>query len=246
MAIVPPVISKTLDSYYAYKFIYLFTQKWEDTPAFKLGIIDATGKELKKRSQLKTDEEKSAYTKLHKLIYALRRVYENVPFTKTTMGRFATAILLIKENTQCKNIDDLFKDFLKEQNIDIPECYSLCESSGNDIYLLNNYWNKDDLLGLSTMKEETSTAGIDITDAPPKKKYVPETETFSGATVFSCDPDTFQACTHGKRKFARYSTFVGSDDLGQAIREYGLKNPKSSIILKNSLTGGMIYLRRGQ
>ena len=37
--------------------------------------------------------------------------------------------------------------------------------------------------------------------------------------------------------------YVGDDEAGQEIRNYGLKNPKAPIIVKHNKTGHMMYLR---
>ena len=44
----------------------------------------------------------------------------------------------------------------------------------------------------------------------------------------------------------RYEKYVGNDDTGELIRQYGRNNPKAPIILKNSQTGAMLYLRYGR
>ena len=49
----------------------------------------------------------------------------------------------------------------------------------------------------------------------------------------------------GKTRYARYEKYVGTDSIGKAIREYGRGNPKAPIILKNSQTGAMLYLKYG-
>ena len=39
--------SKIIDAFVAYQFIKLLSTPWDETDAFKLGIIDASGKILK-------------------------------------------------------------------------------------------------------------------------------------------------------------------------------------------------------
>ena len=51
-------------------------------------------------------------------------------------------------------------------------------------------------------------------------------------------------CKGEKPRYDRYVKHVGADDEGQNIREYGLKNPKKGIIIKDSKYGTMMYLRR--
>ena len=69
--------------------------------------------------------------------------------------------------------------------------------------------------------------------------------TFAGKDVFIVDSDTFHTCRLGKQKYHRYEKYVGNGKIGQAIREFGLANPKKPIILQNGEDGPMLYLRYG-
>ena len=69
--------------------------------------------------------------------------------------------------------------------------------------------------------------------------------TFAGNDVFIVDSDTFHTCRLGKQKYHRYEKYVGNGKIGQAIREFGLTNPKKPIILQNGEGGPMLYLRYG-
>ena len=50
----------------------------------------------------------------------------------------------------------------------------------------------------------------------------------------------------GKKKYAKYENYVGNDEIGQEIRAYGRANPGKAIIIKDSLTGAMLYLKYGK
>lgn len=93
------LISRTADLYYTFRFLRLLVTKWEDTEAFKNGIIDKEGRVLKKSSQLTTDAEKSSYTMFHRLVFNIKRLLEKVPFGKTRLASYAAALYLIKEHT---------------------------------------------------------------------------------------------------------------------------------------------------
>ena len=70
--------------------------------------------------------------------------------------------------------------------------------------------------------------------------------TFAGKQVFVVDSDTYHQCRLGKKKYTRYEKYVGKDNVGLAIREYGLKHPKRPIILQNGENGPMLFLRYGR
>ena len=50
----------------------------------------------------------------------------------------------------------------------------------------------------------------------------------------------------GKKKYDKYENYVGNDEIGQEIRQYGRTNPGKSIIIQDSLTGAMLYLKKGK
>lgn len=217
-----------IDDYFSFKFIFLLTQRWEDTDAFKAGIVDKNGKELKKRRELKSQDEKRAYTRFHKLVYGLKRMLDKVPFAKSTVGRYATALLLIKEETgymfdkELKELMEDDTDFLKEE-LEIQEFNGV---GGVDMGTSS---------GLPLNKRNH---GVDIEEDIGD-------DSFAGNAIFDCDSATFADCRLGKKKYLKYKTFVGEDETGERIRKYGRANPKKGVILRDSKTKAMLYLRRG-
>lgn len=94
------VIQRSADLVYTFRFIKLLVTRWEDTDAFKLGIIDKNGKQLKKVADFTTWEEKSAYTTFHRLVYNIKRIINKVPFIgRSMLTSLAAALWLIKEET---------------------------------------------------------------------------------------------------------------------------------------------------
>ena len=89
----------------AYRFLRILTTPWEQQEAFKLGIIDKDGKLLKKVNQLKTEQEKSSFTLLHRLIFNLKRILHKIPGVRTKIGTYATALYLLKQEYRGE-IDD--------------------------------------------------------------------------------------------------------------------------------------------
>ena len=55
-------MSRFVDSLIAFRIPKMLVTPFAETDAFRLGIVDAKGKELKKMSQLNTVEERDAYT----------------------------------------------------------------------------------------------------------------------------------------------------------------------------------------
>ena len=70
--------------------------------------------------------------------------------------------------------------------------------------------------------------------------------TFAGKEVFIVDSETYYNCRLGKKKYGRYEKYVGNGEVGQTIREYGLKYPRRPIILQNGESGPMLFLKYGR
>ena len=117
------IISRTGDLFYAFRFLKLLVTPWEDMEAYKLGVIDENGKVLKKKRN--TPEEKSAYTVFHRLVFNIKRLLNKIPFGKTKLASYASALFLIKENTGMSEesireiLDEVFDDI--ENEIDLSE-----------------------------------------------------------------------------------------------------------------------------
>lgn len=113
------IISRTGDLFYAYRFIKLLVTPWEKTEAYKLGILDDNGKMLKKARELKTDDEKSAYTVFHRLVFNIKRLLSKLPFGKTKLASWATALFLIKEETGMS--EEQILKVLKKMDVDFDD-----------------------------------------------------------------------------------------------------------------------------
>jgi hypothetical protein len=64
--------------------------------------------------------------------------------------------------------------------------------------------------------------------------------------VFVVDTERFNKARIGKKKYVKYEKYVGNDEVGNAIRDYGRKYPKKPIIIQDELTGAMTFLRHGR
>ena len=80
----------------------------------------------------------------------------------------------------------------------------------------------------------------------PRKKKKKKCEVFAGYNVYEVTSDVFMKCKGEKGRYDRYVKHVGDDEVGQGIREYGLKNPGRGIIIKDSKYGSMMVLRKGK
>jgi hypothetical protein len=125
------ILQRGADLFYTFRFIKLLVTRWENTDAFKLGIIDKEGKPIKKVRDLNTSEEKSSYTMFHRLVYNIKRIVNKVPLVgKTSLASWAAALWLIKEETGMseKAIVKLMEKYAGDNDIELDT--SLYESNG--------------------------------------------------------------------------------------------------------------------
>ena len=92
------LLSRAGDALYTYRFLRILTQSWVDMDAYKLGIIDEKGKVIKKDRN--TSEEKAAFTTFHRLAFNLKRLLEKLPFGKTKLASYASALFLLREEME--------------------------------------------------------------------------------------------------------------------------------------------------
>ena len=121
-------MGRAIDLFVTYRFLRLLTTPFEDTDAFKLGIIDEKGnriklpKSTKPAVELATSEQKNSYTILHKLVFNIKKIFSKVPGLRTKLGTYAAALFLLKDTFK-ESVDDPdmfekeFVKYLKENNI---------------------------------------------------------------------------------------------------------------------------------
>jgi hypothetical protein len=231
--------------YFVYSFIKRLATPFKSTKAFELGIIDENGKVLKKRSKLKTKEEKESYTLSDTLVFNLKKVLAKVPGGSTKFASFAAALFLMKEeNKNAKLYYDT--SFLQECKYNKKEVNQLIEEVELEMY---EELNED---GLAAGGGNIAGIGVEHPTKPGqaepgiRKKKIKKGSKFAGSEVFMVKPETFMRARYGKRRYAKYEHYVGNDETGEAIRQYGRANPGKPIILQDELTGSMIYLKYGR
>jgi hypothetical protein len=159
-------MGRLVDSVIAYRILRMLTTPFEETDAYKLGIIDNRGKELKKMSQLHTGDERNAYSILHRMVYRIKRIIEKVPVDNKKLATYAAALSLVKENYQnnCEPID-LELQYLNRLNTDLTE---------EIIYVQENLNTKK----IYTFKQYTEDAAAPIANnagSPGVAGFTPDT-----------------------------------------------------------------------
>ena len=125
-------MGRAIDLFVTYRFLRLLTTPFEDTDAFKFGIIDEKGNRIKKKGttkpevELSTSELKNSYTILHKLVFNIKKIFNKVPGLRTKVGTYAAALFLLKDTFK-ESVDDPdmfekeFVKYLKENDIELDD-----------------------------------------------------------------------------------------------------------------------------
>ena len=90
-------VSIITDTIYTYRFLKLLVTPFNKTEAFRLGIIDETGKRIKDK-KIENQEERNAFNLFHRLVFNLKRLIETVPGGKTRVASYIAALALLREH----------------------------------------------------------------------------------------------------------------------------------------------------
>lgn len=156
---------RIVDSLIAYRILRMLVTPFEETEAFKLGIIDKKGNEIIKIRNLNTQKEKDAYTILHRMVFRIKRIIERVPVENKKLLSFTAALALIRE-CYARGIEpvDLEYKYLQLSEKDLIS---------EDITLVESFLKNDYMLSFRTFAEEAPANNAVAT--PGIAGFTPET-----------------------------------------------------------------------
>jgi len=96
-------MSRIVDNLIAYRILKMLVTNFQDTEAFKLGIIDAKGKNIRKANTLQTSKERDAYTYLNRLVFNVKKIINRLPGGENKMKSLVAALWLVKEHYESGN-----------------------------------------------------------------------------------------------------------------------------------------------
>lgn len=133
-------MGRFVDSLIAYRILKMLVTPFTETDAYRLGIIDEKGKELKKMGNLNTVEERDAYTILHRMIFRIKKIIEKVPVDNKKLVSFAAALSLIKEHYH-KNKEpvDLELQFVDRLRTNLNEEINFIQQSSSKIFTFKQF-----------------------------------------------------------------------------------------------------------
>lgn len=112
------ILKRAGDLVYTFRFLKLLVTPFEDTEAFKLGIIDNAGKR-DKSVRITTAEQKSAYTPFHRLVFNIKKLLAVAPGGSSRIASYAAALYLLKEKYSVS--ESQLEKAIKEYGLDITD-----------------------------------------------------------------------------------------------------------------------------
>ena len=111
-------MSRAVDLFVTYRFLKLLVTPWKKQEAYKLGIIDDKGKNLIKSKDFEREDQRTAFTLLHRLVFNCKRIMQKIPFVRSQLGTYATALFLLKEHYKIENLPEAeITKYLLENNL---------------------------------------------------------------------------------------------------------------------------------
>jgi len=239
-----------VDAIVAFKFLKLMTQDFEDTEAFKLGIVDKNGKILKKRKDLKMGAEKSAYTIFHTLVWNIKKLLRKIPLMKSKLGSYVASLFLLKEAVDKEygigHGDEtvrLILNHLIEQGVE-NDMNTLFESRFDDALGSGRYVAIREMIspsysvinpGDKIIVNESDFSFTHFLGVPLYKAIhedsgeqividrssIAAQDTFAGQNVYDVDSDEYHNTGYGRQKYERWAKKLDMNrPENQGIKKY--------------------------
>ena len=163
-------MGKFVDSLITFRILNMLVTPFENTEAFRLGIIDAKGKEIKRMRDLNTVEERDAYTLLHRLVFRLKRIINKVPIENKKLVSLAAAYSLVREELNTgKESMNLEEKFLKRLDEDLTtELQEINEAMDKSKIFTFKQFNEEEGAGPAVSANNAmATAGVAGLDKDP-------------------------------------------------------------------------------
>lgn len=143
-------MSRFVDAIIVYRILRKLATPFNETEAYRLGIIDDKGQILRKFSSLKDEQEKDAYTLLDRLVWRIKRIIERVPFESRKVASFAAALALVKESLDANSEPvDLELQLMQRIKTDLTE----------ETQLVENFFDQPRLRGFRMYVEDGMAVG---------------------------------------------------------------------------------------
>lgn len=160
-------MSRIVDNLVAYKILTMLITPFEETEAYKLGIIDKDGKNLIKTSKMDSSEQKDAYTYLNRLVFNIKKIINRLPGGDSKLKNLVAAFWLVKESYENKRTV-MFEDYAKLLRSDVI----LVEEEIQVKQFLEQKKQELEEDGVGAAVVNTTGAAVSTDIAAPKKKDI--------------------------------------------------------------------------
>jgi hypothetical protein len=222
-----------VDNLIAYRVLTMLVKPFNETEAFKLGIIDADGKNLIPASKFTKTEQRSAYTYLHRLVFNLKKLLNKLPGGESKTKNIVAAFFLLKEAYNKNTV-----------RIDESQLERIISLLDDGVILAEEELVVEEFLSLLNEDAPANATGAAVsTDAPViRKRRAPRR-----FAKFVVNDEVYKKFTNGKSKYRKWSEYLDLEDEGQKqIYTFAKKNPNGVIILQNGKdTKSIRFNRRG-
>lgn len=154
------MIGAAVDLWMVYSFIRRLITPFTEWEAYKLGIIDENGNVLKKRKELRRQEEIRAFGVFDVMILNLKKLLAKLPAGQTRLASYAAALWLIREHKAFTPESMLTEDLSDEQLVEAADSFF---SSYTDYTKLNesvNHKNSIDFMFEERFLKDDAVGGI--------------------------------------------------------------------------------------
>lgn len=237
-------MSQIVDNLIAYRVLSMLVKPFPETEAFKLGIIDAQGKNLIKSKDFTTQEQKRAYNYLTRLVFNMKKIINKLPGGESKLKNVVAAFFLIRESykTRSVNADQARLEHIVQL---IDEGVVFVEEQ----LIVEDFFLCEDAMGpggapSSPLGGIANVAGTRVSTDQPVIRTKKKPRRFAKFTV---NDEVFNRFTDGKAKFRKWAQYLNLEDEGQKmIYNFAKKNPNGVIVLHNGKeTKSIRFNRRG-
>lgn len=222
-----------MDNLIAYRVLSMLVKPFAETEAYKLGIIDEKGNNLIKVSSFTSQQQKDAYTYLHRLVFNLKKILNKLPGGESKLKNIVAALFLVKESYKTRSTTINEHELQRIAKM-LDEGAVLVEEQ----LIVEDFFLAEDVGGGIA----NVTGAAVSTDQPVIRKRRPRR-----FARFVVNDEVYNKFANGKAKFRKWAEYLNLEDDGQKmIYNFAKKNPKGVIILHNGKDSKAIrFNRRG-
>jgi hypothetical protein len=214
-------MTAVVDNLIAWRVLNMLVKPFNETEAYKLGIIDDKGTNLIKARDFTTQDQKDAYTYLHRLVFNLKKLINKLPGGESKTKNIVAAFFLLKEAYPSRST-----------HVDEQRLFKLIEALDAGVVLAEEQLIVDEFF----MCEEMGAGGVaaNVTGAAVSTDIPVIRRKPKRFARFVVGDDVYNKFAAGKAKYRRQVGLLNTEDVAlRSIYEFSKKNPNAAIILHN-------------